>query len=129
MDILKEAQVLTATILKLTNALVLTGRAEKEEEEVEAYAKLIEERQPLVDKLAELKKGIDAVKASSPEFAVIRKTIEAIADLDRRHLNFMEGKRDMVKTSHKDLKTGQKLHNAYMDLSPQSTSRSFDIKK
>lgn len=126
MDILKEAQSLTESILKMTKDLVLTGQKENEEVETDAYVKLMEDRQPLVDKLTELKKGIDSVIESSPEFDDIRQTIKTITDLDEEHIILMNRMNESAHTAHKDIKVRRKLHNAYMDNLPESMSRSFD---
>jgi len=126
MDNLKAAHEITLTILKMTQSLVFTSDKEKEEEEVEAYANLMEKREPLVNKLIELKKGIDSAMESSPEFTVIKQTITDIIDLDRAHLATVEGMHKTVQTSHKEVKAGQRIHNAYVDLQPESTSRRFD---
>ena len=126
MDILKEANELTSAILEMTKALVLTGQKEQEEAEVEAYAKLVEEREPLINKLIELKKGVDAVMASSPEFEAICQTISEISDLDRGHLDSIESMYDAVQASHKEVKSGQRIHNAYIDTPSESMYHRFD---
>jgi hypothetical protein len=114
--------------LELTKALVLTGAEEAEEQEIAAYATLMEEREPLVAKLTELKQEIDSEMLSSPEFAAIRQAIQAIADLDSRHLAIISRMREHVQKSHKEVKIGQRIHAGYVDLAPDSTSRRFDIK-
>ena len=125
MDILKEASELTQAILKMTEELILTGVKEQEEAEVEAYAKLMEEREPLINKLTELKKGVDAVMASSPEFAAIRQTIEKISEADKSNLSRIESMYEGVQGSHKDIKVKQRIHNAYSGAPSDSSSR-FD---
>ena len=127
MDILKEATELTSSILKMTQALVITGQKAQEEAEVEAYATLMEAREPLINKLVELKKGIDTVMMSSPEFVAIKQTIEKISELDKVHLSSIKSMIEVVQASHKDVKTGQRIHNAYVGLPSDSTSHRFDI--
>jgi hypothetical protein len=129
MDILKAAHEITSAIYKMTGAIVLTGNKAEEEAEIEAYANLMEKREPLVNKLIELKKGIDSAMESSPEFAVIKQTITDITDLDKAHLATVENMYKTVQTSHKEVKAGQRIHNAYVDLQPESTSRRFDTKQ
>lgn len=126
MDNLKAAHEITSAILKMTQSLVFTGEKEKEEAEIEAYATLIEKREPLINKLIELKKGIDSAMESSPEFAVIKQIITDITDLDKAHIAMVEGMHKTVQASHKEVKAGQRIHNAYVDLQPESTSRRFD---
>lgn len=116
-------------MLEMTQELKLVGTEDREAEEVEAYAKLMEDREPLVEKLMELKKEIDAVKASSPEFEAIKKTIADITALDKEHLEFMAYKRNSVEASHKKVKQGQKIHTGYTDLPLDSGSRMFDTKQ
>ena len=126
MDILKEADDLVNAILKMTKDLKFTGQKEQEEADVEAYAELMEARDPLISKLLELKKGVDAAMTATPEFEAIKKTITDITDLDKTHLAYIKDMYDMVQASHKEVKSGQRIHNAYVDLQPESTSRRFD---
>jgi hypothetical protein len=125
MDILKEANEITLAILKMTESVIITGNKEQEETEVEAYAKLMEEREPLINKLVELKKGVDAAMASSPEFSAIRQTIEKISQMDKTHLSYIEKMYEGVQSSHKEIKVGQRIHNAYVG-SPSDSSSRFD---
>jgi len=125
MDILKEANEITLAILRMTESLILTGNKEQEETEVEAYAKLMEEREPLINKLVELKKGVDAAMASSPEFSTIRQTIEKISQMDKSHLSYIEKMYEGVQSSHKEIRVGRRIHNAYVGLPSDSSSR-FD---
>jgi hypothetical protein len=129
MDKLKEAKEFAKEILEITGGLKFSGNSENEENEIEAYAKAMEERQPLVDKLMELKKEIDAVMASSPEFGEIKQIIGNIADLDKNHLVFLNNIKNSVQQSHKVIKQGQKIHEGYMGLPPDSESSRFDIKQ
>jgi len=129
MDTLKEARTFAKAILELTKELEFSGDKENEEAEIEAYAKVMEERQPLVDKLMELKKEIDSVKQSSPEFGEIKQIIGSIADLDKKHHTFLNNIKNSVQQSHKIIKQGQKIHEGYMDLPPDSESCRFDIKQ
>ena len=129
MDILKEAAELTDSILNMTQALVITGQKEQEETEVESYAKLMETREPLINKLTELKKGIDAVMMSSPEFAAIKQTIEKISEIDKVHLSSIKNMVEIVQASHKDVKTGQRIHNAYVGAPSDNGYHRFDTKQ
>jgi uncharacterized coiled-coil DUF342 family protein len=129
MDSLKEARAFAKAILEITEGLDFSGDSENEEDEIEAYAKAMEERQPLVDKLMELKKEIDSVMKSSPEFGEIKQIIGNIADLDEKHSAFLNSIKNSVQQSHKVIKQGQKIHEGYMDLPPDSESCRFDIKQ
>jgi len=129
MDTLKEARAFAKSILEMTKELEFSGNKENEEAEIEAYAQVMEKRQPLVDKLMELKKGIDSVMESSSEFSEIKLIIGSIADLDKKHHAFLNDIRNSVQQSHKMVKQGQKIHEGYMDLPPDSESCRFDIKQ
>ena len=125
MDILKEASDITHAILRMTEALIITGVKEQQDDEIEAYAKLMEEREPLINKLTELKKGVDAVMASSPEFVAIKQTIAKISELDKSHLSYIEKMHSVAQVTRKDIKVGQRIHNAYVGI-PSDTSSTFD---
>ena len=127
--VLVEAKDIVDSILDMTEDLVLTGQEEKELEEVESYALLMEEREPLVDRLTEIKKGIDVKMASSPQFAEIKAVIEKIAEIDKRHTEFMKGMNKKVLSSHKEIKTGQRLHNAYANINYSHAPSKFDAKQ
>jgi hypothetical protein len=129
MDTLKEAREFAKSILEMTKELEFSGHKDNEEAEIEAYAQVMEKRQPLVDKLMELKQGIDAIMQSSPEFSEIKLIIGNIADLDKKHHTFLNDIKSSVQQSHKMVKQGQKIHEGYMDLPPDSESRRFDIKQ
>jgi vacuolar-type H+-ATPase subunit E/Vma4 len=129
MSTLKEARDFANAILEMTKELEFSGEKEKEEVEIEAYAKVMENRQPLVDKLMELKKEIDSVMQSSPEFGEIKQIIGNIADLDKKHHSFLSNIKSSVVQSHKMVKQGQKIHEGYMNLPPDSGSSRFDIKQ
>jgi len=128
-DILLEAKEITDSILELTSAIVLTGAKEREEDETIAYLELMEQREPLVERLTELKAGVDAKMASTPEFKAIRDTIEKIGALDKRHRTFVQVLVEMTKASHKEVKTSQRLHNAYVDISFDEGPSRFDTKQ
>ena len=126
MDILTEASKITDEILKLAEAIVLTGSKEQEEAEVEAYATMIEAREPLIAKLLELKKGIDSDMESSPDFVAIQQTIGKISEIDKLHQAVLDNMYEGMQTTHKDIKVGQRVQSAYAEFSPDAASR-FDI--
>jgi hypothetical protein len=128
METLQKAKELADKILSITSALVLTGADEQEESDIAAYAKMVEEREPLIAELTELKQSIDNEMAASEEFAAIVHTIDDIAKLDEEHLDFMENVREAVQGALRKVKHGQKIHEGYQALPPESTSRRFDIK-
>lgn len=97
-------------ILQMTLALQLTGQKDKEEEEAESYAALMETRAPLINKLTELKPMIDT---TTPGFAELTRIIRDIMQLDKKQLDFMEHLRKNVQDSLKEVKSGQKINTAY----------------
>jgi len=128
-DALQQAKELADEILEMTKELFLTGEQEREEEEVESYVNLMEEREPLVEHLTELKLMIDETMANSEEFAAIQKTIAEITELDKRHLEFMERKLKVVKDSYQKVKLGQRLQTGYNPLPGNEIPSRLDIKQ
>jgi len=128
MDVLQQAQGLADKILALTKALVLTGAEEQEESDIEAYAKMVEEREPLIKELMELRPKIDDAAKETVEFAAIVDTIDAITALDDEHHEFMENVREAVQGALRKVKHGQKVHEGYHAQPPDTTSHRFDTK-
>lgn len=127
MSALPEAEKLTAEILAKTKALHFSHDSDKDEEDVAAYVKLIEEREPLVERLKNL--VIDDETRASPEYQKIRQTIHEITEIDRRHLAFIEEMHDTIKAAYKLVKQGQRIHKGYMSLPPDAVSMRFDVKQ
>jgi len=117
---LARAKELTSEILRMTNNLSFTGHVDLREREVEAYAMLMEKREPLVGELMQLKEKIDKAMEASPEFAVIKQTINDITALDKKHLSFFKRLSEGVRKSHKEVKQAQKLNAAYAHQEPES---------
>jgi SepF-like predicted cell division protein (DUF552 family) len=129
METLQKAQELADKIFRITSALVLTGADEQEESDIAAYAKMVEDREPLIAELTELKQSIDEEMAASEEFAAVAQTISDITKLDEKHTDFMENMREAVQAALRKVKHGQKIHEGYQALPPETTSRRFDIKQ
>jgi len=128
METLQQAQELADKILALTKALELTGAEEQEESDIEAYAKMVEEREPLIKELMELRPKIDDEAKDTAEFVAIVETIDAIAALDEEHHDFMENVREAVQGALRKVKEGQKVHKGYHAQPPDTTSFRFDTK-
>jgi hypothetical protein len=128
MEVLARAEELVDEILEMTKALTLTGDKEQREAEVTAYALLMEEREPLVDELTELRQQITDEEAASAEFTAITETIARITALDKKHVKFMGELRDDTQTSYKEVKLGQRIHAGYNPLPGNEVSSVFDIK-
>jgi hypothetical protein len=127
MNALSEAANITNEILQMTRTLVISGVQDAQDAEVEAYAALMEKRKPLIARLNEL--HMDAEMSASSEFAQLRKVIEQITDLDKKHLAYMEQIRADVQKTHKGIKNQQKLMHVYSELPDDTVSRSFDVKQ
>jgi hypothetical protein len=128
-DTLKLAKEIADSILEMTKALVLTGEEDREEQEVDDYIALLDNREPLVEQLAELQPAIDSEMKNSAEFAEIKKTIAQITALDEVHLEFMRHKHKQVQGSYKEIKLGQRIHAGYNPLPGNEVSSKFDIKQ
>ena len=126
-DILQHAKELADDILRLTNALVITGEKEQELAEIEDYITLMDEREPLIEQLTELQPSIEAAMAKSPLFEAIKQTIAEIAKLDKVHLQLMEQKHSEIKVSYKEIKQGQRIHAGYSPLPGTEGYSKFDV--
>lgn len=125
---MRQARETVDKILQMTSNLRLTGVRELEEQEIEAYVNLIEEREPLVAKLAQLKKEIDASLMETSEFQEIKRVLSDISTLDKEHIAFMEILHTDVKGAIKDVKNAQKVNAAYGQPMGDVPGR-FDVKK
>jgi len=126
METIKQAQELADKILIITQSLILAG--EDDESDVNAYVRMVEEREPLITKLIELKQSINEEAAASEEFAAVVSTIDSISKLDEEHHDFIENVREAVQGAIKKVKQGRKIHEGYTSLPPEITSRRFDTK-
>ena len=128
-DILPSAKELVDSILEMTKSLVLTGKEDLEEQEVDEYAALMDEREPLVEHLTEMMPLIDSEMKRTAEFAEIKKIIDEIAVLDKKHLSFMQEKHKHAQGSYKEIKLGQRIHAGYNPLPGNEVSSKFDMKQ
>jgi len=128
-DPLKQAKEIADNILNMTKAVIITGFDDVQEAEVEAYANLMEKREPLVQQLAELKKEIDAAMASSPEFEEIQQTISRIAEIDNANLTYVERMSEDMKVAMRKIKGGQKVYQGYGNAPLDTESHMFDTKQ
>jgi hypothetical protein len=127
METLRLAKELSGKILSLTKALVLTGEKEKADAEAEAYSALMDEREPLVNELTDLRLQIDEAEAASAEFAEIKKVITQITDIDKQHLAVMERLRQDAQKSYRGVKQGQRIHVGYNPLSGDEAPSRIDV--
>ncbi|MCL2225214.1 MAG: hypothetical protein FWB96_09650 [Defluviitaleaceae bacterium] len=128
MEPLKQAKELVEQILLMTQGLVLTGVRDAGEEESEAYSLLMDEREPLIDELTDLRTKIDDTEAASAEFEAITQTIQQITALDKKHIAVMERLHKNVQSSYKDVKQGQRIHAGYNPVPDNEYSSKIDLK-
>jgi len=125
---LNEARQITDKILILTQNFLFTAAEDREEEEMDGYVALMAAREPLVNRLTELKKEIDSTMESSLEFEEIQQTIAKIAEIDNTNLTYVERMREAMQEALRKIKGGQKIHKGYTDTPAELESRSFDIR-
>jgi len=128
MEALKQAKEAAEQLLEITKALVLTGVKDSEEADVEAYHAMLEEREPLVDELTDLRDQMDDDVLSSPEFAEIKQIISEIAKENERHNNIIKLMQKNAQASYKEIKQGQRIHAGYNPLPGDEVSSKLDIK-
>jgi len=113
----------------MTKSLILSGKKEVESEEIEAYELLLEEREPLIDELSDLRQQLDSEEASSPEFEQIKKIISEITEIDKKHIEIMKRIQKGVQASYKEIKQGQRIHKGYSPLPGNEVSSKIDMKQ
>jgi len=118
---LTEAQRLVEEIYALTAALQFSESAvdddededDTQEQDIAAYAKMVEDRDPLVAQLTALSSEVGATVRGTREFTALRKRIDEIASLDKQHLSHVEKVRDDMRGTIKGMKHGRQMREAY----------------
>ncbi|MCL1845087.1 MAG: hypothetical protein FWF77_04200 [Defluviitaleaceae bacterium] len=128
-DALNHAQEIADQILARAKELVLTGEKEHEKSEISAYMELLDEHEPLIDELTDLKFQLDDAELASPEFEKIKATITEITEIYKNHRNLVGAMQENAKSSYKEVKQGQRLSTGYNLLSENEVTSSFDIKQ
>jgi len=129
METIQQAKEIAEQILEMTKALVLTGEKEQEEAEAEAYSVLMDEREPLVYELTDLREKIDSEEAASQEFAEIVKIISEITNLDKKNAALAEHMLESVQLSYKEVKQGQRINAVYNPIQGNEVSSTINIKQ
>jgi hypothetical protein len=129
MEALRQAKELSEKILSLTQALILTGEKENADAETDAYVALLDEREPLINELTDLRLQLDETEITSDEFAAIKSVITQITDLDKMHLAVMERLRESAQKSYRGVKRGQRIHAGYNPLSGDEAPSRIDLKQ
>jgi hypothetical protein len=113
----------------MTQAVSVTGEKETEAVEAETYANLMNEREPLVDELTDLRLQISQEEAATPEFEEITQAIKKITALDKAHLAVMEKLHAKTQKSYKGVKQGQRMFSGYNPLPGTEVPSTVDIKQ
>jgi len=129
MEAIKQARELAEEILNMTKALVLTGIKDKAEEEAEAYATLMDEREPLIDELSDLGGQLDEEERSTPEFEELVQIIKEITTLDKKNVETVKKMHESAQSSYKEVKQGQRINAGYNPLPSDEASSTINIKQ
>ncbi|MCL2049784.1 MAG: hypothetical protein FWG87_13775 [Defluviitaleaceae bacterium] len=127
MTTLQQAREVAELILDMTKALEFTQKKENEEAEITVYALAMDEREPLVYELADLREQMGEEEIASPEFAQVEKIVAEIIALDKGHLAIMEKMRSSVQASYKGVKQGQRITAGYNPLHGSEISDRINI--
>jgi hypothetical protein len=130
--LLKEIRVLAEEILLLTSQLTLTGEKKDVEQDTEGYALLMEKREPLVLKMAQLKKQAYTITNEADcltEWQATEGIIKEILALDGKHKTIVQQVMSSVKTSMKGVKNGIKLTSRYKPYAEDIRVGLLDTKK
>jgi hypothetical protein len=126
MEILQQVKTIAEEIRNLTQGVSFSKDEETLEKETEAYATMIEAREPLVEKLGVLRPKIGPKLVETPEFAEIRRILADIRKMDMAHMDSVKSMRDFVQDSYKHVKQGQKVYAGYHAHDENSSARLFD---
>jgi N-dimethylarginine dimethylaminohydrolase len=107
-DGFEQARNIAAEVLSLTRALTLTGEPELAEAEVSAFAELMDKREPLIEKMLEAKKSAGGGDAA------LDKIITEIINMDRAHRKTIDHIQNHLRSSIKEIKSGQRLSDVYV---------------
>ncbi|MCL1843646.1 MAG: hypothetical protein FWF79_07525 [Defluviitaleaceae bacterium] len=126
-DALKEAKELADEILRLTKSIIITGAPGNEEQETEDFVFLMDEREPLIEQLSDLRNTIDENAINSKEYAEIAEVIAQVTVLDKKHIAIMQELHKGTQKSYKAVKLGQRITAGYNPLPGNEVSGKFDV--
>ena len=118
---------LAEKIYKMTAALKLTGQPDMAEQEIDAYALLMDKREPLVKELISLTQSKGAVDKEDKQ--ITDQIMKKIVALDKEHIRVMEHIRGSVMGSMKEVRSSMKLNNAYAHPMDTRSSGVLDASK
>jgi len=117
---------LAQKIYKMTAALKMTGQPDLAEREIDAYATLIETREPLLNELLLL---IENNRGDDNKVKEVTKILKDIFALDQENIRIAEHMRTSVMGSMKDAKSDRKLKTAYAHPYETESSGLLDTKQ
>jgi anion-transporting ArsA/GET3 family ATPase len=127
MEALTQAKEVVDAILEMMENFTLTGDKENEEAESEAYIALIDEREPLVEELTDLRQQITDEEVATPEFEEIKRVIEKITTLDKRYADGIKHHHKNAQTSYREIRQGRRIFAGYNPLPGDEVSSKFNV--
>jgi hypothetical protein len=119
-DLVNEFHDLARQMLEHTNTILFTGQKEFHEEDVEMYAKVMADREPLVSRMVGIKDMVAPCLAAGLD-PVIKKIwddamglVRQVNEIDQRNLECANRLMAEIQSSVKGLNQGKALSNAYM---------------
>jgi hypothetical protein len=109
-------------IVRLSREIKLTGQPDLAEDEIKAYAELMDTREPLVAQLTSLLMGMD-------DKTFIKKTMTDLLSLDKSNQEIIQHIKTHLQSSIKDINDGQHLHNIYAAHADNGSTGLLDTKK
>ena len=134
LELLKELRLLADEILKETLRLTFSEDPKRMEQDVNAYADLMDKREPLVIKMTQLKKQInmDIINNNGvyiKEWEETERIIKEIIALDKEQKTIIQQNMLSVKSSIKEINDSIKLTNLYMQFPDDLQVGLLDTKK
>ncbi len=111
MEYLSQALALAEEVLKISSSLQLTGQPKLAEEEVDAFAALLEKRVPMIEKLNQLLK--QDTSGDKDMKRKIDEVLSKILECEKEHQRIMAHLKKSVTSSLREARSGQKLNQAY----------------
>jgi len=123
------AHQLIQDMVQLTAALHITGQKDLEEQEVEAYATLMEQREPLVAQLVGLSGQLTPADKATVRFADMQQMAQDMATMDAAFTSHMQHLQPTMRSTIKDIKQGRQLSAAYAQEPGGYSTGLFDSKQ
>ena len=115
-------------VYRMTHTLKLTGQSDSAEREIEAFAALMDKREPMVTRLTAM---VSEARKMSPENISddTKQKINDIITMDKENIRVMEHIKKSVQFSIKGIKSGKRLSSAYAHPLEETGAGSFDAKQ